>query len=236
MIIVVATQKSADEYWNSIPGKCWAKYANMYHNIKAKIVYNNPHGLPYVYNNIIGDLEEDIGYQYCFGDNICVFMHDDVEIHDLFFYDKLKKAHETYDIVGVAGATQQVYSKDRPTLWHLNCNKFMWGPGDGRGFISHSHGNYISSSFFGPTPAETVMVDGCFMSFNMKKVKETGLTFDEDFDFHHYDLSLAIRAKEKGLSIGVYPIYMIHHSPGLKSLDDPKWLESDRKFKEKYVK
>ena len=236
MLIVVATPKSSEEYWNTVPGKCSAKYSNLFHNIKTKIVYNNPDGLPYVYNNVIGDLEEDIGYNYCFSDNICVFMHDDVEIHDLFFYEKLKKAHETYDIVGVAGATKQVYTKDRPSLWHLSCDNFIWGrdgkPGDGRGSIVTPSNGLIMPTVFGPSPTNVKFIDGCFISVNIKKIKEAGLKFDEDFDFHHYDLQFCLDVQKLGLKIGVWPIYLHHNSPGLRGFDQ-KFLESDRKFKEK---
>lgn len=239
MLVVVATPKNSEEYWNSVPGRCLSTIANKNHNFKTKIVYNNTDGLPYVYNNVAGDLEEDIAFNYCFNDNICVFMHDDVEIHDLFFYEKLEKAHETYDIVGVAGATKQVYTKDKPSLWHMACDNFIWGtngrPGDGRGFITTPSNGFLTQTFFGPTPAETSMIDGCFMSVNIKRAKEVGLKFDEDFDFHHYDLQLALDSIKLGLKIGVYPIYVIHHSPGLLSLQDEKFVKSDKKFKEKVL-
>lgn len=234
MLIVIATPKSSEEYWASVPGECLRKYLKNNQRTDSYIVGNNSDGLSNVYNRVINpdgaktsELEPD---------DIYVFMHDDVEIHDLFFYEKLKKAHETYDIVGVAGATKQVYTKDRPSLWHLNCDNFIWGtggkPGDGRGSIITPHNGQIMPTVFGPSPSDVAFIDGCFISVNIKKVKEMGLKFDEDFNFHHYDLQFCLDAQKLGLKIGVWPIYLHHNSPGLRSFDQ-KFLESDRKFKEK---
>jgi GT2 family glycosyltransferase len=228
MLIVVATPKTEEEYWNSVPGKCLSRLGQI-SDIFIRVIPSNTKGLPENYNYILGITKRDI----------CVFIHDDVEIHDLFFYEKLKKAHEFYDIVGVAGATKQVYTMDKPSLWHLCCDNFIWGsggkPGDGRGFITTPHNGHMGLNFFGPTPSEVDFIDGCFISVNIKKLKEADSKFDEDFKFHHYDHSFCLDAKKKGLRIGVYPIYLIHHSPGLKSFDK-NFLDSDKKFKEKYIK
>ena len=258
MLIVVATPKSAEEYWNSVPGKCLTKFISFHlsykneHNDKElewygmsywteigdRVIPNNKKGLPEIYNNILYPVKGDFDVVDHYGkeDDICVFMHDDVEIHDLFFYEKLKKAHETYDIVGVAGATKQAYSKDRPSLWHLSCDNFIWGtggkPGDGRGSIITPSNGQIIPTVFGPSPSDVKFIDGCFISVNIKKMKEVGLKFDDDFNFHHYDLQLCLDANKLGLKIGVWPIYLHHNSPGLRNFDQ-KFLESDKKFKEK---
>ncbi len=239
MRIVIPTQKSAADYWRSDPGKCLAKLIDTDNKdmIKSSVVYNNTEGLSKVYNTVIETSEEDIAGQYCWYDDIMVFMHDDLEIHDLFFYEKLLEAHKHYDVVGLAGATRQEYKKDVPSLWHMACHQFrMVGNkmGDGRGFVAHKHLNGLSFDWFGQTPAPTVFIDGLFMSFNVKRVKETGFTFDEDFDWHHYDITACLRAKDKGLSMGVWPIFAVHH--GLGEWDTPQWHKSDKLFKEKYVK
>lgn len=228
MLIVVATLKTEEEYWNSVPGKCLSRLGQI-SDIFTRVIPSNTKGLPENYNYILGITKRDI----------CVFIHDDVEIHDLFFYEKLNKAHEIYDIVGVAGATKQVYTMDKPSLWHMACDNFIWGtggkPGEGRGFITTPQNGFMNQTFFGPTPFDVDFIDGCFMSISVDKIKQVGLIFDEDFKFHHYDCSMAIKAKEKGLTIGVWPIYLVHQSPGLKSFDK-NFLDSDKKFKEKYVK
>jgi GT2 family glycosyltransferase len=236
MLIVVATPKDNEDYWTSVPGKCLKQIQKYNKKIDSYIRSYNSDGLPKFYNSVINTAGAKTSE--CESDDICVFMHDDVEIHDLFFFEKLKKAHETYDIVGVAGATKQVYTMDKPSLWHMACDNFIWGtggkPGDGRGFITTPQDRFMNQTFFGPTPFDVDFIDGCFMSFSMDRVRKVGLTFDEDFNFHHYDCSMAIRAKEKGLALGVWPIYLVHQSPGLKSFDK-NFLDSDKKFKEKYV-
>jgi GT2 family glycosyltransferase len=241
MRIVIPTQKTEEEYWASDPGrtvkaakhltKVDIKYQDedwfmLKDNFDVDVIEKNETGLGKLYNQYLND-ESDI----------IVFMHDDLEIHDLFFYEKLVEAHKHYDVVGLAGASRQEYKKDVPSLWHMACNQFrMVGNkmGEGRGFVSHKHLHGLSFDWFGQTPAPTVFIDGLFMSFNMKRVKETGFTFDEDFEWHHYDITACLRAKEKGLSMGVWPIFAVHH--GLGEWNTPEWHKSDKLFKEKYVR
>ena len=60
---------------------------------------------------------------------------------------------------------------------------------------------------------------------------DTKTTFDENFDFHHYDLSLCMNAHRNGMKIGIAPISMIHYSHGKY---DDRWLKSSAKFVDLY--
>ena len=60
---------------------------------------------------------------------------------------------------------------------------------------------------------------------------DTKTTFDENFDFHHYDLSLCMNAHRNGMKIGVAPIAMIHYSVGNFN---KKWEASGEKFLQLY--
>ena len=164
-------------------------------------------------------------------------MHDDIEIHDLFFLDKVVFAHEKYDIVGIAGGASQTYKDKKLLAWHLCLNKHQ----DGRGFISHSIPKdvggygfpYINSTYFGPTPAEVVFIDGVFTSFKTKSLKTSGVVFDDVFTFHHYDMAMCADAKKVGLTIGVMPIFSIHHGLGNFNAE-PLWHKTNELFKAKY--
>jgi GT2 family glycosyltransferase len=229
-VFVIPTPKTLDEYKSSEPYQTLSSIQNEeLFNVTIDIVAENTKGISQIYNEKMALYS---GWDHI---NNVVFMHDDVEIHDKFILKKLKKAHEKYDVVGVAGATKQVYSKDKPSLWHMACDNFIWGSGgksgDGRGFITTPHKNYITQTFFGPTPYPVDFIDGCFMSFNLEAVKNSGVRFDEDFHFHHYDLQMCLNAKLLNLKIGVWPIFIIHYSPGLRSLDDPAFIASDKLFK-----
>jgi len=163
------------------------------------------------------------------------------------------KAHEKYDIVGLAGATSQDYSGNTPA-WHLSVK----GPRDGRGIVSHyipaqanlngftnTNPGFYNSVFFGPTPAEVVMIDGLFMSFDLQKIancprndllsEEENELFDNEFSFHFYDMAMCCRAKRiyRNFKIGVWPIFTIHHGLGDFNAD-PLWHTLAMRFKEKY--
>ncbi len=249
MIIVIPTQKTEQEYKNTTEYQCLDKlYGSNYllgretydfpqfdslnYEVNFEIVSENKKGLCKVYNEYLYLDNWMTSSENPAKDDILLCIHDDVEIHDQFLYEKLKKAHEIYDIVGLAGATKQVYSQDKPCLWHTCCDNFRNGIGDGRGFVSHYHENVLSSDYYGPSPSEVAVIDGLFMSFNTKRLKEVGFKFDEDFTFHHYDLKTCYDAKKLGLKIGVYPIFVTHKGLGHWN-EDNTWHTSDKKFKEK---
>ena len=220
---VVPTKKNKNDYTLTKPGICLNSVDTNY----ITILHNNNQGLPKIYNQI---LETDTD------SDIIVFMHDDVEIHDRFILDKLKKAHEIYDIVGLAGAETQDYNKS--LAWHTasESNKL-------HGFVSHvipakyspSKTPYVNSTFFGPTPSEVCVIDGLFISINMKKCRELGKIpkFNDIFDFHFYDLSFCADAQKQGLTIGVYPIFVIHYGLG-DSMNSESWKFNAHLFQKNY--
>lgn len=232
MLVVIPTQKSESEYLSSQHGKCLAAAQQDFEHIQKEtyvprnkfeymIFGKNSKGLSELYNSVLeGHKNEDI----------VVFMHDDVEIHDQFFTEKIKKAHQYFDIVGLAGATQQTYQKGRNHLWHISTDQK-----DLRGFVSHFFPQgYYNSSFFGRTPDGVAVIDGLFMSVKVSALKENYHLFDEDFTFHHYDLAMSRNAMSRELKMGVWPIFVIHH--GLGEFNTESWYDSNKKFDDKYAK
>lgn len=242
MRIVIPTEKTHDEYINSISGKCLMKLRRVIertqegydiYNFDLTVVEKNKMGLSELYNSML--FKHTMMWKEIIlppNDNI-VFMHDDVEIHDAFLIEKLKKAHETYDIVGLAGAVSQNYkaSFGGKHLWHLSSND---NRKDLRGIVAHYFPQgYYNSVFFGRTPAEVSVIDGLFISIKTSSLKDGNVSlFDNDFTFHHYDMAMCINAKKRGLKIGVWPIFVIHH--GLGEFDTPIWNNSNKIFKNKY--
>lgn len=237
--IVIPTQKTEEEYKQTSQYKCLEKLQNNnllstgYSKLIIEIESENKRGLPEVYNNYLKQIGRDWKHAT---NSFIVFIHDDLEIHDQFFLEKVLKAHEKYDIVGLAGAISQKYDQTKPSVWHL-CRENQH---DARGFVSHSipkgfNGSaiaHINSAYFGPTPDEVCVIDGLFISVNVQPLYDKKVTFDEDFEFHHYDMAFCVRAKQAGLKIGVYPIFCIHS--GLGEFNTPEWKESHQKFIEKY--
>jgi hypothetical protein len=88
---------------------------------------------------------------------------------------------------------------------------------------------------FGPTPSRVALIDGLFMAIHLPSILDKGWRFNENYTFHHYDLASCIDANRKGLKIGVYPIHVIHQSPGLLSMEDKLWKDSNQKFLQEYA-
>lgn len=190
------------------------------------IVYENTKGLPQVYNEKIEQYKNsDINY--------LLFVHDDVYIDDLKLYEKIKSAKKDcgYDIVGLAGCLNPRLTN--PALWHL-----MSDIKDLRGQVAHPIAKGKSQthmSAFGMTPSRVAIIDGLFIGVHLPSILDKGWRFNENYTFHHYDMASCIDANRKGLKIGVYPIHVIHQSPGLLSVEDKLWKTSNEKFLQEYA-
>ncbi len=193
------------------------------HEIDLITHFDNTRGLPEVYNEYI-DVKYSKKYDYV------LFIHDDVYVDDLKIRGKLYNAHKQFDIVGLAGCLNPVIKK--PALWHLMSDRSNW-----RGYVAHNNKDdftTINMTTFGPTPSRVVLIDGLFMSVNLKKALDADWKFDESFEFHHYDMASCLTANQKRMTIGVTPINVIHSSPGLSNYHDPKFQSSEKNFLEKY--
>jgi len=182
----------------------------------------NKEGLCRRYNQFLDAYGDDY--------DIAVFVHDDVFIDDGKLSFKLINAHNNYDIVGVAGGINP--SIKEPALWHIMCGGF--GP-NLRGFAGHyCTEDEVMITSFGPTPSRVTIADGVFLSVDTKKVKQAGWRFNENYTFHHYDIASCLDANKLKLKVGVYPILIYHMSPGLRSLNDPVFLQNQTKFINEY--
>jgi len=190
--------------------------------ITVHLYKNNKEGLSKRYNEF---LYSNHNYDYI------AFCHDDVYFDDAMLEAKLEKYHEKYDIVGVAGGNN--CKIQTPVLWHIMCGGF--GGGTLHGAVAHLHDGMSMVTPFGPTPARVAIIDGVFMSVNVKKVKEAGWKFNENYTFHHYDISSCLDANKKKLKIGVAPIHLIHASPGLRSFEDKTFVKNQTQFLKEYA-
>lgn len=192
------------------------------HDVDVKIHYENKIGLPKIYNKYIN---EKTSKKYDFA----LFVHDDVYIDDLKLRGKLYEAKNNYDIIGLAGCLYPTIKS--PALWHLMSDREHW-----RGHVAHVNHKDISTiqmTSFGITPSRVALIDGLFMAVNLPKVVQSGWKFNEEFDFHHYDMSSCLDANRLKLRIGVVPISVIHASPGLQNRDQ-SFVESENKFLQLY--
>ena len=229
--IVVATPKTEEEFQKTkefsqlfklCSGELHFTGKRFVPRIKLNVFTENSQGLSKIYNQFINDEHKN---------EIVVFLHDDVIIDDSRFYQKLIQAHEEYDIVGLAGAHSiNEFKRESPSLWHLMSSKTAQS-----GFVTHTNDNLFWTTNFGKSPQSTEILDGLFLSVNINTALENNLKFDEDFSFHHYDLSFCCRANELNMSLGTVPIFVIHGSIGASGLTD-EWKESHFHFIKKYKK
>jgi hypothetical protein len=192
-----------------------------------EIIENNTEKLSVVYNRAIEKHMDDY-------DIIC-FIHDDVFIDDLRIAKKLEKAvrENNYDVIGLAGGINPIIKS--PALWHLMCDRHNL-----RGAVAHpfDKGSIFMTSF-GNTPCEVDLIDNLFMAFRTKLFKiNKNFRFDETNPCHtHFtDLDISLQAKKYSYKIGIWPIWVIHASPGLRNYEDIVFQNGQKWFLEKWSK
>lgn len=212
---VVATQNNQENFKKSNP---ICLFLDKTENISnSTILYENKTGLTKVYNSFITEENKD---------KKIIFIHDDVLIEDVFLFEKLDVAFEKYDIVGLAGTKKCDLTK--PPAWHLMSERQ-----DHVGEVAHSKDKVYWTTVFGPTDSRALIIDGLFMAVSVKRLLETGTRFDENFDYHHYDITFCLNANKNKLKIGVYPIKVTHFGLG-DSMNTQEWIESSLKFQKLY--
>lgn len=182
-------------------------------------IENNSYGLSYNYNKCMELYKNTI--------DSMIFCHDDIEFTSDNIFKELELAYEQFDVVGLAGGTNPEIKT--PTLWHLMCKRENYF-----GRVGHYHGNEKFVTNFGPTPHRVTLLDGLFLAINLKKVKDTNFKFDNQFDFHLYDLDACLTANNEKLKLGVWPILVYHKSPGLRDLNDRVFQKNQAAFIAKY--
>jgi len=215
--IVCATSfKDKEEFQNKSPLSIslekmgWDAFSN--------ILYDNKEGLPKIYNSFLTEENKH---------KKIIFLHHDVLIEDILLFEKLEIAFEKYDIVGLAGA-KKCNIKSPMSAWHLMCDRE-----DMIGEVAHSKDKKYWTTVFGPTDSRALILDGVFIAVDVDKLLETNTKFDENFDFHHYDITFCLKANQNKLKMGVYPIKITHFGLG-DSMNSENWKQSSEKFKNLY--
>lgn len=201
--IVSATRMSEDDFWaNSALGQSLRSLGGD-RRIVVNVAFNNRRGLPDIYNARIGQTGED---------RILVFVHDDVWIDDLFFADRLGSALGHFDVVGVAGNSVRLA---RQAGWgFLDANLTPSNRGDLRGTISHGPDKFGKPDVFGESPAPCELLDGVILAVRKSQLQTLNVRFDPLFKFHFYDIDFCRSARQAGLRLGTWPLYLTHQSKG----------------------
>ena len=218
--IVSATPHSYEDFKKTPLFKSLKKMQEMY-NLSIfdyNIIPNNNKGLSVVYNSFLKNP--------LYAKNILVFVHDDLVIEDLFFLEKVNNS--PYIVTGLAGCNS--IDLNKPPAWHIMSttkNNML-------GEVAHINSKEETwTTVFGPTKGRALLIDGLFFAIDVEKFLPFNVFFDEDFNFHHYDLSFCLRCNTNQISVGVLPIKVTHYGLG-DSMFSTEWKTSAKLFKEKY--
>jgi hypothetical protein len=216
---VVATPLSKQEFEEKSQFCLFLDKTNEIKN--STIIYNNKKGLSEIYNTFITEENRN--------KNI-IFVHDDVLIEDLFYIEKINLAFEKYDIIGLAGSKKCKINTQTPPAWHLMSDR-----NDFVGEVGHSKDKICWTTVFGPTNSRALLIDGLFIGVKVDKLLDSNLKFDENFKFHHYDITFCLNANSNKLKLGVFPLRVVHYGLG-DSMNTQEWNDSASTFNKLYNK
>ncbi len=175
-------------------------------------------GLGELYQRELDICEKGIDY--------LLFLHDDIEIYDMFFMEKLDRSFEKFGAVGLAGSTL-INMSGTKLAWH-NCKREHV-----RGTVGHIFKDEPTSTFFntfgicGPN-VSVACIDGLFIGLNMKECRGKTLFWSSPY-FDFYDFAFSILCAFEGIKIGCPSICTKHFSHGA-GLHDDRYIEIQKKF------
>lgn len=196
--------------------------------VALRLFPDNCEGLARIYNIAIDEAREDPA--------ILLFVHDDVYLGDFFWAERLRDGLSRFDVVGVVGNRRRVagqpswffsaFDRDRDTLTKAGREDFCGAVGYGSG----THPEGIDA--FGSSGQEVKLLDGLFLAVRSATLREKSIRFDERFAFHFYDLDFCRQIERAGLTLGTWPISVIHRSKG--SLGGEDWHQGYERYIEKW--
>ncbi|MEI6002941.1 hypothetical protein H3V53_39415 [Paraburkholderia bengalensis] len=184
---------------------------------------NNRAGLSSIYNYAIEQARDNPA--------ILVFLHDDLHLCDFYWMDRVREAVSRFDIVGLAGNTRRL--PGQPSWFFKDASftrddvQYLSGVvGHGKGFPCEN------MSIYGPPGLECKLLDGLLLAADSERLIRTGLTFDEQFEFHFYDVDFCRQAEARGLRMGTWPLSVVHESAG--AFNTTSWHAGYERYTRKY--
>lgn len=210
IIVASATRLPAEKFWQeSALGQSLRRLA-FDTRLSASVAFENTEGLPVIYNRLI---------QQAPPESLLVFLHDDVWLDDFLFAQRIAEGLEAYDAIGIAGNRRRL--RNQPS-WAFVNDRFTWDePANLSGSVAHGSTPFGPVSYFGPAPAECELLDGVLLAARRDVLADSGVTFDERFSFHFYDMDFCRTLRAKGLRLGTWPIALTHQSGG--GFNSPGW-------------
>jgi hypothetical protein len=212
--VVCATQvKTEDEFWSTtLLGTSLGKLSGDLRpkvSIKLDNGGNGRVGLSRLYNLFL---------QPRYQDEVALFVHDDVSIDDWYFTRRLWEALAHFDVIGVAGNADPDFAEPSwCRAWNRERYADGWQPAKNlSGNIAHRTADMSRGAIsrFGPSSRRCRLLDGVFLAVKVREALRAEVRFDEQFEFHLYDLDFCRAADAAGLRLGTWPIAITHGSEG----------------------
>jgi GT2 family glycosyltransferase len=202
--IVCATRQNREAFYSATAlGKSLSLYRPP--AVELRLFAGNTLGLSTVYNTAIAESAAER--------EILLFVHDDLHLCDFHWADRLREGLATFDIVGLAGNRRRVPGQPG---WGMMDEKLSADELKNlSGIVAHGRGFPADSvDVFGPPGQSVALLDGLFLAVRSQALQSKSLRFDEQFDFHFYDLDFCRQAERAGLTMGTWPIAVVHESKG----------------------
>lgn len=211
---VVATRKTQEDFFTqTATGKSLVLYNFL--NIEVQLFPENKQGLPKIYNTVIDECEDDP----C----ILIFAHDDLHIIDYYWLDKISTALDVFGVIGLAG---NISRQPFQPSWLFTDNQFTIDKSENlSGVVGHGQGFPPDNlSVYGIPYQEVKLLDGLLIACKSDTLIKNNIRFDEEFDFHFYDLDLCRQLEKNNIKMGTFDMSIIHESPG--SFSDSRWINA----------
>lgn len=221
--IVCATRRTREAFFEqTLLGRSLGLLRGM-GRIELSLAAENTLGLPTLYNRAI-DLAAT-------RPALLVFVHDDVMLCDFHWVRRLREGLGRFDLIGLAGNRRRV---PRQPAWAFVDTRLTW---DAREHLSGvvGHGDRFppsNLSVFGPTGVPVKLLDGLLLAAHSTTLQRSGLRFDERFAFHFYDLDFCRSAEQLGLTMGTWPVSVVHASGG--NFRSAAWQDGYARYLEKW--
>lgn len=220
--VVSATRMTEQAFWReSALGRSLKRHMQQDQRLIPVVAYENSRGLSQVFNEAIAAAPDNA---------LLVLIHDDVWLDENTFVQTIQRGLDQYDVIGIAGNAR--IQPGQPG-WCFVDLQFTWDDAKYlRGAVSHGQHAFGPASSYGDVSGECQLMDGVFLAAHKQTLLQSGVRFDQQFEFHFYDLDFCRTATRAGLKLGVWPVRMTHQSGG--AFGSARWRETYVSYHQKW--
>ncbi|QDC44351.1 O-linked N-acetylglucosamine transferase family protein [Methylophilus medardicus] len=220
--VVSATRMTEEAFWReSALGRSLKRHMQQDPRLLPVVAYENSRGLSEVFNEAIAAAPDQA---------LLVLIHDDVWLDENTFVQSIQQGLTHFDVIGIAGNARVQAGQ---TGWCFTDLNFTWDDAKYlRGTVAHGQHAFGPASSYGDAAGECQLMDGVFLAAHKQTLLQSGVRFDQQFEFHFYDLDFCRSATKAGLRLGVWPVRMTHQSGG--AFGTARWRETYLRYRNKW--